>query len=338
MSCLALCIDSDSWGFVLQEVFRVLMPGGRLELIDDQMFFPYGKVSSLTNDDTSPPAGSVAPRLDLVLSPMITTFSIYGDVVANPGLGSTTVGQRGSDGDRSDPDEAIILHDHKRKVTKEEVSPVQPRFKPSIILSPEAWNRSLTISEDLEVLFEHMLHDSFDIHKDPSEFILSLMKRVFGRAQEMGTMNIVLAPSESGRSPMEHSNPQQQDLLSHCPGLILWPSTFIPMDHTEVEIHASKHLRTLLSCKNFLTQHAIEIAEDERVDEGFVSEALWEYERYANIIIIIMDLILTIQKFSFLRQRFNPPTMPLAEDENEDEETNSDHGSIAESAMWEIQS
>jgi SAM-dependent methyltransferase len=146
MSCLALCITSDSWGFVLQEVCRVLVAGGRLEFIDDQIFFPYGKASSLMDiDDTNSIAESVAPKFDSVLSPTVTTYSIYGDVFANPGLGST-VGHRGSDDHDdlgSDHEGGAILYDHKGKVTTK-VSAAQPRVKPSIALSPEAWDRSLS--------------------------------------------------------------------------------------------------------------------------------------------------------------------------------------------------
>jgi hypothetical protein len=262
--------------------------GGRLELIDDQMFFPYGKMSSLM-DYTNPIVEGFTPKLDFVLSPRVSTFSVYGDAVVNPGLGST-VGLHGSDDDdESDLDEIGALHDHKGKVTAK-ISTIQPRVKPSIILSPEAWERSAIISEDLEALFEHMLLDVFDIHKDPSDFILSLMQRVFGRAREIETMNVVLAPP----IPSAKSEHSLQQGLSDCPGLILWPSTFIPMAHTEVEIHASKHLRTLLSCKNFLTQHAIEVAEDERVDEEFVSEALWEYERFGSSILFSFKLFILI--------------------------------------------
>jgi hypothetical protein len=229
----------------------------------------------MDTDGTNSVVEPVAPKL---LSPSITTYSIYGNVFANPGLGST-VGHRNSDDHDdhgSDHEGGVVLHERKGKV-RAKVSPAQPRVKPSIVLSPEAWDRSLSVSEDLEALFEHMLLDVFDIYKDPSDFILTLMKKVFGQAREIETMNLVLAPpdstAKSGRSP-----------LSHCPGLVLWPSNFIPMEHIEVEIHASKHLRTLLSCKDFLAQHAIEVAEDERVDEEFVSEAFWEYERFGSSI------------------------------------------------------
>ena len=216
MSCLALCITSDSWGYILREVCRVLMAGGRLEFIDDQIFLPFSKEPLLTE---------------------------------------------GHD-DGFDHDGGGVVHDHKGKGRE--------KLNPSIALSPEASDRSLSIS-DLDALFEDMLLDAFDIYKDPSDFVLPLMAKIFGHAQEVVTMNLLLAPPDlSGRSPQ------------HCSRLTLWPSDIIPMDHTEVEIHASKHLNTLLSCKNHLAQYAIKVAEleGEIVDEEFVSQALWKYERF----------------------------------------------------------
>ena len=215
MSCLALCITSDSWGHILQEVCRVLVAGGRLEFIDDKMFLPYGK------------------------EPLLTEGHDNG----------------------SDHDGGGVVHDHKGKGRE--------MLKPSTVLSPEDWDLSIS---DLEALFERMLLEDFDIYKDPSDIVLPLMSKTFGYAQEVVAMDLVLAPPDSSGCSPQH----------RCPGLILWPSTFITMDHTEVEIHASKHLRTLLSCKNYLAQYAIKVAEleGEIVDEEFVSEALWTYERF----------------------------------------------------------
>ena len=277
MSCLTLCITSDSWGFILQEVCRVLVDGGRLEFIDDQIFFPYGKVSSLMDiDDTN--SNVVVPKVDSRLSPTVTSCSNSGDVFPYTSLASTIGHQSSDDHDDHGSDQeggVVALNDYKGKVTAR-LSTAQPR----VVLSPEAWDRFLSISEDLEALYERMLLDAFDIHKDPSDFILPLMKKVFGQAREVETMNLVLAPPDStansGRSP--------QQGLSHCPGLILWPSFFIPMGQTEVEIHASRHLRTLLSCKISLAQHAAKVAEleGEKFDEEFISHALWKYERFLS--------------------------------------------------------
>ncbi|KAF7296437.1 Methyltransf-25 domain-containing protein [Mycena chlorophos] len=43
MANLALCIPHSQWESVLVQVKRVLVDGGRLELIEDHVFFPYGK-------------------------------------------------------------------------------------------------------------------------------------------------------------------------------------------------------------------------------------------------------------------------------------------------------
>lgn len=48
---MALCVPRNKWELVLKEVKRVLTIGGRLELNNDRVFFPYGH--SLANDVAS---------------------------------------------------------------------------------------------------------------------------------------------------------------------------------------------------------------------------------------------------------------------------------------------
>ena len=303
MSCLALCITSGSWILVLQEVARVLVVGGRLELIDDVIFFPYGKSS--TSLDIPDPAfnsqiRSVAPRLDInIPSAAFSRLSIYDGETNNPGLG-LPVDNEETEGfpdlygvEEEDVDDTATLNGRGDVQALADPSD-NPRALPrthrgnlsNSSIDARSWTRACAISGDLEALFEHMLLHKFGINKNPSEFVLGLMKEVFGHAREIKTMHLTLAPPEpmypppvsTGIGKFSRTLCRGSMGLLQAPGLVLWPSTFIPMDQTEIEIHASKHLRMLLSCKSFLLEHAIEATEDDEIDEQSVLEALWEYE------------------------------------------------------------
>jgi len=282
------------------------MVGGRLELIDDLIFFPYGKAP------TSAPASnvdvqSIAPRVDITIpSATFTTFSIYDSRTNNPGLGLAEVEERKDSYElygveEEEFDDTATLNGRQNAP----VVPDQPRNARAPRRSrrdasrhsdahSRSWHRGCATSGDLEALFDDMLHHKFGINMNPSEFVLGLMKEVFGHAREVKTLHLTLAPVETGmdggsdeyRGRQNHSgggrfsrSSRRESMgLSQAPGLVLWPSTFIPMDQSELEIHASKHLRMLLSCKNFLLEHAIEATDDEEIDEGSVLEALWDYE------------------------------------------------------------
>lgn len=316
MSCLALCITSDSWIFVLQEVCRVLMVGGRLELIDDHIFFPYGKESSalgIPDSALHPQVRSIAPRLNISIpSATFTTFSIYDGETNNPGLGLAAdnnetnafyelygveeedTGDTATLNGRSDA-HALADPPHNPR------APARTRTDSSNFdVNLGSWTHAHDTSEDLEALFEHMILHKFGINKNQNEFVLGLMQEVFGHARELKTMHLTLAPPKTGiddggryRGNQMSSNvntmlgggrfgrsSRRESMgLSQAPGLVLWPSTFIPMNQSEIEIHASKHLRMILSCKAFLAEHAIEVTDDEEVDERAVLEALEEYER-----------------------------------------------------------
>ena len=295
MSCLALCITSDSWTFVLQEVARVLVVGGRLELIDDVIFFPYGKSS--TSLDTPDPAfnaqiRSVAPRLDInIPSAAFSRLSIYEGETNNPGLGLSVSNEETEGFCDVEEDDTATLNG-KGDVQALDDPSNNPHALPqarrgtssNFSIDARSWTRACATSGDLEALFEHMLLHKFGINKNPSEFVLGRMKEVFGHSREIKTMHLTLAPLEpvystvsTGVSQFGRSSRRESMALSQAPGLVLWPSTFIPMDQAGIEIHASKHLRMLLSCKSLL-EHAIEVTEDDEIDEESVLEALWEYE------------------------------------------------------------
>ncbi|KAK7063784.1 Methyltransf-25 domain-containing protein [Favolaschia claudopus] len=97
--------------------------------------------------------------------------------------------------------------------------------------------------------------------------------------------------SESGPSgPAKWSSGRVQH-----PGLVLWPSTFIPLGAHELEMHATKHVQTLLGCKPALAEYISSFKEPGTgkrvVSEEEFEETLWEYE-------------------CFRRERFRWPEMP----------------------------
>ncbi|KAF8963841.1 hypothetical protein BDZ97DRAFT_1919373 [Flammula alnicola] len=55
MANLVLCIPKKKWEAVFAEARRVLTPGGRLEVIDDEMHFPYGQTPEPDNNRSMGP-------------------------------------------------------------------------------------------------------------------------------------------------------------------------------------------------------------------------------------------------------------------------------------------
>ncbi|KAF4611259.1 hypothetical protein D9613_006595 [Agrocybe pediades] len=367
MSCLSLCVTADSWIFVLQEVSRVLMLGGRLECIDDEIFFPYGRNFSVPSTSLNH-RESIPPQLDITIpSPSFNTFSIYDGQWENPGLGlpvedvgaSEFYDLYGVQEEQEIDDDTATIHGVSANSSSTDVSPSPDGFARNLSaagyqgVNTQAWKRVYDTSKDLEALFEHMLVHKFGINMHANEFILDVLQEVFGHAREVMAMPILLAPTGFGQDETERGRQRngtrrmavaaQGDFYANdrnrtvsasrrhsvafpeSRGLILWPSTIIPMSQADVEIHASKHLRMLLSCKNYLIEHAIEATDDEDIDEESVLEALWEYE-------------------GFLRHRFDLPSLVSAsssENNHQRSDSMSDRASIAESvteAMLEIQS
>ncbi|KAJ6504496.1 hypothetical protein DFH09DRAFT_289947 [Mycena vulgaris] len=313
MSSLALCIPHEKWEFVLQQARRVLAVGGRLELIDDHIFFPYGKPPLLTpSNGPSQSQSSRAPHLDMMIPSTVFSRMSLADVV-NPNISDDTDSeiynlygveeeeeeeQQHSDADTigSGPrrERRMSARNSGRSSSTSSLSGSPP--------DPEAWHEQAASARELEALFEHMVNVKFGIHLRPSEFILEMLMHSFGGAREVAVMHLTLAPPDYATAEGQSANQRpsslngpprgrpESDTLGHCPGLILWPSTFIPMPLPELETHASKHLRMLLSCKSALVDYAAEIADQsEGETQGEAAmEALWEYQ-------------------NFLRERFNPP-------------------------------
>ncbi|KAF7317587.1 Methyltransf-25 domain-containing protein [Mycena kentingensis (nom. inval.)] len=302
MANLSLCIPRAKWEFVLDEARRVLCVGGRLELIDDHVFFPYGKPLAaedppvdqlgVSDSDTSNSERAQAPICDDRDS---VVYDIYSE---------------GQDNDSPEADveadeDADIMTLYADDASSFEFPPSwnpAPPTPSTPVYTSAAWHAQADGARDLEALFENMLGYKFGIHPRPSEFVVDLLMRVFGGVKEMSAMHLTLAPP-----PPEH-----EDVLAQSPGLILWPSTFVPMTPAELEAAVSKHQRVLLSCKGALVEYAGEVAEEGEGEEQreAAGEALWEYQ-------------------NFLHERFNHPLdesepIPvelIVEDEEDEEES-----------------
>ncbi|KAE9409188.1 hypothetical protein BT96DRAFT_970148 [Gymnopus androsaceus JB14] len=100
---------------------------------------------------------------------------------------------------------------------------------------------------------------------------------------------------EVGRNSYETQTSLEGDGLvpiQQSPGLVLLPSTFIPIPPAELEMHACKHMHTLLSCKPALYDWLLyneDGSESDCISEEVLRDAFFEYD-------------------SFRRQRLNWPS------------------------------
>ncbi|KAJ4475791.1 hypothetical protein J3R30DRAFT_3684216 [Lentinula aciculospora] len=367
MANLTYAISYDKWEYVLGEVCRVLTIGGRLEFIDDHIFFPYGKPLSSPSTPLPINVGQRGNRLSSQDREDAGVHNIYGVRVDDEGDASDTATLNGNRAGPRSPSNTILPPGH---VTPP-ASTSTPISMPNVDF--QYWAEQMDASQELETLFEHMMNFRFGIHLCPSEFIQEMMSQIFGHSREVRTMHLTIAypdtrpvaaennfSADAKREPLptqldvearplipgtpggSEINHDEHNPLEHSPGLMLWPSTLLPMSQTELQAHALKHSRTLLSSKPSLFDYASETLDIDTEDDTFM-EALWEYE-------------------SFMSLRLNPPppiisnTLSMSSSASsisvnterefryEDRRSESDHNSIysmssvtsdARSAMWD---
>ena len=79
----------------------------------------------------------------------------------------------------------------------------------------------------------------------------------------------------------DRAQPMQQLRPYQPPGLLLLPSTLIPCTPLELEMHACKHMNTLLGCKYALSSYMTSQRSPngtQLVSETEVDDYLWDYE------------------------------------------------------------
>ncbi|KAH9949383.1 S-adenosyl-L-methionine-dependent methyltransferase [Amylocystis lapponica] len=173
MANLALCIPQDRWFFVLAQAHRVLKPGGKLEIIDDQLFFPQPQVPVASSPTQRSPTSKEALSLfdsDSDEEEVVIGIEDSDDPFAplRPVLADKAVFHRLPRDIRPDP----VSHRHRTNVE---------------------------ITKLLERLFEKMLNDKYQINPRPEEFVEDALHDLFGAEEDaMKTQEFHLAVPPRG--------------------------------------------------------------------------------------------------------------------------------------------
>ncbi|KAI0068059.1 hypothetical protein BV25DRAFT_1818429 [Artomyces pyxidatus] len=292
LSNLGLAVPFDRWAFVLTEAHRVLAPGGRLELIDDQMCFPFISPTSPSKSafNTSP---SEESSFDL-------DIGIDSDEEAGP-----------SEKRRSEP-KASPYEEWEREMQNcgelEDVFDAMLTWGRNIHRHPATFLRGM-----LSVPFEEKNVRVLPLHVGlPSREFMSKHDTEAQKPDGEGRWAVTIDwekkdGKDKGKAKANDSPPlgplQPTDLppmlskkaaamlgttrLSPAgvpyqqPGLILYPETFLPMSPDEVEMHSSKNLHVLLSCraalKDFIRDFKDKDGKPLATAED-LEDSLWDYE------------------------------------------------------------
>jgi hypothetical protein len=88
-------------------------------------------------------------------------------------------------------------------------------------------------------------------------------------------------PAPSPRSPRNPITPPPSR-TTQSPGLILWPNTLIELGSFALEMHACKHMHSLLGCKAALYEYAQQLYRDadgkSLLDDAMFDDLIWDYE------------------------------------------------------------
>ncbi|KAJ3789972.1 hypothetical protein GGU10DRAFT_399312 [Lentinula aff. detonsa] len=178
VSNLSLAIPTERWNFVLSEIHRVLQVGGRLELIDDAVCFPYGK-------ETFAPS----PRRQTFATAPNRRRHSFDD------QGSSAFDLSNSDDD--DAEETDNDHHELTPSVDDDGSSELPLLSP-LNEDTSDWANSAKDGKALETVFFNMLETKYGIHTRTPKGITSFMKDTFGadNVRKLRTMHLKLAPSE----------------------------------------------------------------------------------------------------------------------------------------------
>ena len=223
MANLVLCIPYEKWDYVLAQVRRVLTVNGKVELIDDQIFFPYGtapKSSSWSQDmsDTSDDSDFDEDRQTLQGSGSDAGSTLHAN--SEPSSSSCNSEEK--------PKQIVESPTLRPIASYKPPTPVKglgsPCLYPGAAFDTESrhitWHSQATTSRELESIFEIMLKQKYKIFPRPSDFVMNRMKCVFGNeaAGKTRSYHIKLAPIDSADAGSEQGADDGEGTKNHFDG------------------------------------------------------------------------------------------------------------------------
>lgn len=180
-----MAIPYEAWPSLLRKIKRILKPGGRLEIIDDQLFYPECQYPYDPNDDKCPPP-KVCPRPSKKSNPIrvdgnqSSGSSEYHSATSQP---STLT----HDGD--DEDDDVFFGGRS-------ASPLPPPPPPKTGPFWEFETRARA-SRNIERIFHAMIRDKYRIGYQPHTFLRLLLKDIFGEGNSKRSHSYqVVVPTE----------------------------------------------------------------------------------------------------------------------------------------------
>jgi hypothetical protein len=295
-------IPGDCWDFVLSEIHRVLSPGGRLELIHDQLCF-----------------SSIGPGTPVSCSFASTKESLSHTYVLDVPQGKPTMREKSPPGSKKSPYEnweaemrncgeieglyldllaqrygvhplprAILLDAIRRRFGDESLLkvsnahvclPSREFMARSDAGPPKSKKRDFGISITIDWGSEKhttMIGKPAAAPQVPAEFLsLTSLPPVLSKkaASLMGVVQ--LSPAGALYQP---------------PGVVVvrtssegtrYPMTYFPMSPTELDMQSNKHLDSVISAKLALEAHIDKLREEGKpsMSHEALDEALWQYAR-----------------------------------------------------------